>query len=420
MNKLKRILNNNKTSLIDLFFQYFNNGVSYITPLILIPYLILTLGLEGYGKFAFAFAFASYFKIIVDFGFDISVTKHIINYRKMKNVNSSIFSMMFAVKLTLFLLSFLVFFTVISIFTINDTTELLIICFLFALSSVFNVDFFFYAFNDVKTITIVNSIIKVVYLILVFSFIKIKEDLLLFAIINISSLISVSLILFVIAINKYTIKFHFYNLRTNRNIFIMKESFNSFISSLAVSLYATTNTFVLGLFGSPYIVGLFSVITKIYRAITSIISSSNYVIYPKLITMFKVKENFLRNFRKIEFVYFIAVLLTVTLTFVFRFSILEYLNLEGSEFAINYLKLFIIALFFSPFGAFYTRMFLVLSISKKLVYITMIGFVINSLILMILVSFEFYSIFPLCVIITQGYIAITKRRIVYKEIRTQC
>jgi PST family polysaccharide transporter len=420
MNNLKRILNNNKRSLISLFFQYFNNGVSYIIPLILIPYLILTLGLEGYGKFAFAFAFASYFKIIVDFGFDISVTKHIINYCKIKNVNSSIFSMMFVVKLILALFSFLVFFTVISIFTINNNSELLIICFLFTLSSVFNLNSFFYAFNDVKTITIVNSIIKVVYLILVFSFIKIKEDLLLFAIINISSLISISLILFVIAIKKYKIKFHFSNLRTNRNIFIVKESFNSFISNLAVSFYGTTNTFVLGIFGSPYIVGLFSVTEKIYSALTSIISSSNYVIYPKLITMFKVRKNFLKSFRKIEFVYFLAVLFSVSISFVSRFSILKYLNLESSEFAMNYLTFFIIALFFSPFGAFYTRMFLVLSISKKLVYITMIGFVINTLILIILVSCEFYNVFPLCVIITQVYIAISKRQIVFKEIRKLC
>jgi PST family polysaccharide transporter len=247
-----------------------------------------------------------------------------------------------------------------------------------------------------------------------------RKDLLLFAIINISSWISVSLILFVIAIKKYKLKFHFSNLRTNRNIFIMKESFNSFISNLAVSFYGTTNTFVLGLFGSPYIVGVFSVVEKIYNAITSIISSSNYVIYPKLIILFKVRKNFLRSFRKIEFVYFLVVLFSAVILFMSRFSILEYLNLESSEFSMNYLNLFIVALIFSPFGAFYTRMFLVLSISKKLVYVTMIGFVINTLILIILVSYEFYNVFPLCVIITQVYIAMTKRRIVFKEIRKLC
>ncbi len=127
--KLKLIITNNKTSITNLVFQYLNNGISYLIPFILIPYLILTLGLEEYGKFAFAFAFASYFKIIVDFGFDISVTKHILNYCKIKNVNSSIFSMMFVAKLTLVLFSALFFFTVISVFTINNNSELLIICF---------------------------------------------------------------------------------------------------------------------------------------------------------------------------------------------------------------------------------------------------------------------------------------------------
>ncbi|MEN8879203.1 MAG: oligosaccharide flippase family protein [Polaribacter sp.] len=418
--KLKLIITNNKTSITNLVFQYLNNGISYLIPFILIPYLILTLGLEEYGKFAFAFAFASYFKIIVDFGFDISLTKHILNYCKIKNVNSSIFSMMFVAKLTLALFSALIFFTVISVFTINNNSELLIICFLFILSSVFNLNSFFYAFNDVKTITIVNSITKVVYLILVFTFIKSQEDLLLFVIINISSYISFSLILFVIAIKKYKIKFDFSNLRTNRNIFIIKESYNSFISNLAVSFYGTTNTFVLGLFGSPYIVGVFSVTEKVYIAFTSMISSSNFVLYPKLITLFKVKEKFLVSFRKIEFVYFLAVLFSVAILFVSRFSILEYLNLENSEVSINYFNLFIVALIFSPFGAFYTRMFLVLSISKKLVYVTMIGFVVNTSILIILVSYEFYNIFPLCVIITQVYIAMTKRRIVFKEIKKQC
>ena len=418
--KIELIIINNKTSIKNLVFQYLNNGISYLIPFILIPYLILTLGLGEYGKYSFAFAFASYFVVIVDFGFDISVTKHILNYCKIKNVNSSIFSMMFVAKLTLALFSGLVFFLVISVFTINNNSELLIICFLFIFSSVFNLKSFFYAFYGLKTITIVNSITKLVYCILVFIFIKSQEDLLLFAIINISSHISLSLILFIIAIKKYKLKFDFSNLRTNRNIFIIKESYNSFISNLAVSLYGTTNTFVLGLFGSPYNVGVFSVTEKIYTALTSLITSSNYVLYPKLITLFNVKNFFLASFRKIEFVYFLVIMFSVVILFVFKFSILEYLNLENSEVSNNYYNLFNVALFFSPLGALYTRTFLVLGISKKLVHVTMMGFAINTLILTILVSFEFFNIFPLCVVITQAYIASKKRRVVFKEIKKQC
>lgn len=54
---------------------------NYVIPLITLPYLTRTLGVEAYGKVAFAQAFMSYFVLLVDYGFAWSATRKIAAHR---------------------------------------------------------------------------------------------------------------------------------------------------------------------------------------------------------------------------------------------------------------------------------------------------------------------------------------------------
>lgn len=68
----------------NIFNLFFLQGFSYIYPILLIPFLTKTIGMEKYGLVYFAIAFAWYFQVISEFGFDLSNVRHVVNNKNDK------------------------------------------------------------------------------------------------------------------------------------------------------------------------------------------------------------------------------------------------------------------------------------------------------------------------------------------------
>jgi len=105
-----------KTVLENFFSLSSLQGVNYILPLIVLPYLIRVLGPEKIGLIAFAQSFVQYFVILTDYGFNLSATRQIALYRERKEQLHQIFTSVLAVKLILVIIGFFLMMLIVNIF----------------------------------------------------------------------------------------------------------------------------------------------------------------------------------------------------------------------------------------------------------------------------------------------------------------
>ena len=95
----------NKKRIIDNFISLsVVQGLSLLFPLIIFPYLVRILGVEGFGVFSLIQAVIMYADLLVSFGFGLSATKAIArNVGKDLHINNVISAVLF-IKIILFVI----------------------------------------------------------------------------------------------------------------------------------------------------------------------------------------------------------------------------------------------------------------------------------------------------------------------------
>ncbi|MEN9828651.1 MAG: hypothetical protein RJA11_1267, partial [Bacteroidota bacterium] len=106
-NSVITMLRNDHASVMKNFFSLtFLKGLEYLVPLILVPYLVRTLGLERYGIVQSAVSFMYIFYIITNFGFNYSAARQISVYRDNPDMSSKIAGAILVLKSILMFISF--------------------------------------------------------------------------------------------------------------------------------------------------------------------------------------------------------------------------------------------------------------------------------------------------------------------------
>ncbi|MDO5851768.1 MAG: flippase [Methanobacteriaceae archaeon] len=271
---------------------------SYILPLITLPYLAFVLGPDRFGLTQYAISVVTYFQFLTDYGFNLSATREISINKESKHVNH-IFSNVMLIKLILCVISFII--LTILVFGINRFTQDWFIYYLsfgLVIGYMLFPTWFFQGMEDMKYITIINILGKVIFTVLIFLFVKTSGDYLLVPLFNSLGFIIVGIIGIITAIVKFNIKLVRPTLTELKYHLI--EGWHVFISTIAINLYTTTNTFLLGLLTNNTLVGYYSIAEKIILAVNGLITPISQALYP-FVSRLTVndKENSLIFIRKI-------------------------------------------------------------------------------------------------------------------------
>lgn len=289
-------LSENIISLVSL------KGLEYILNFLLLPFLVRTLGVERFGAIAFAQGLVQYFVILVDYGFNMTAPRDIAKARTSEEVGKIFVSVM-ASKILICIVTMGVFFASIFVFRLDKYIDLPLFfaVYIMVIGNIVFPIWFFQGIQQMRYITIVNVLARVITVSSIFWFVRVPEDYLLAAFLQACNMVIAGLFSYYVIFREYRFIFQRPNWKNIRETMI--DGWQIFVSTIAINIYTTSNLVILGFITNNTVVGYFSAANKIIDSIKGIMTTVTQAVYPHVSNILRDSRNtailFLRKFIKI-------------------------------------------------------------------------------------------------------------------------
>lgn len=365
--KRNAILSSLKTILAILF------------PLITFPYITRILGTDNVGKINFGNSIVSYFLLIASLGISSYAIREGAALRKNKDEFSKFANQMFTLNMYTTLISYIsLLFLLIFAKDISNYRLLIVIQSFSILFTTIGIEWIFSIFEEYFYITFRSFIVQIISLILLFLFVRKSDDYLIYAIITVIAA-GGSNIYNLIYSKKYC------NLKFVKDLNLRKHItpiLILFSNNLAITIYLSSDTTLLGIICGDYEVGIYSVAVKIYTTLKSAINALVIVSLPRLSYYISngEKENYDNLVKNVYESLIILILPIVTGVILLSDDIV--LLFAGRDFlpASSSLKILCLALTFAVVANFYTNCILFPQRKEKILLLaTIISAIVNLL-----------------------------------------
>ncbi len=299
-------------------------GVNYVLPLLTLPYLVRVLGVENFGIFSFATAVVAFFPAITDYGFNFSATREISINKLNKKELIKIYSSVMTLKIVLMFVSLAILCLMITFIPkFNEHFLVYLLCYGVVLGQVLFPVWFFQGMEQMQFITIVNVFSKVLSAICIFIFIKNPNDIYLVPVfMSLGAIFGGMYSLYLIS-KDFGISFKLQSINELKKH--LKGGSNLFFTSFLSTLLTSSGVLVLGFYASNTLVGAYSAIEKLFRAIVGLFLPITQALYP--ISCQKLNSKNLVDsrgyFKKIFLIMLFLTFSTAVLVYCFSNNIIE-------------------------------------------------------------------------------------------------
>lgn len=316
-----------------------------VIPMLTIPYITRVLGVEKYGVFSIALNWILYFQVFVEFGFGLTGARKTAIIDNKNDLNK-LFNNIISSRILLFVISFICLNIIAIIMEFNIQTYICMsLLSIMIFGTTFQLTWLFQGKQDMKFITIINSISRIISVVLIFLLVKSENDLYLYCVLYSITLLLSSIIGMFVAYNKYELKFRFAKFK---NIFEeINEGKYLFFSSAMSKIFSGIGITILSIISTSYLVGIYSAITKIPYILTMFFSPISQALFPY--NSIKLNENMddgIRFIKKTCLPVFISFAIITIFIIVFRNLIVNILfGKEYSKYSLIVIPLAIQFLF---------------------------------------------------------------------------
>jgi PST family polysaccharide transporter len=352
--KERKVVLNNFASLTVL------QAITYILPVVILPYLFQVLGPEKFGLIAFAQAFVQYFMILTDYGFGISATKEISLCQDQPAKVKRIFSAVMAVKIGLASLSMLAL-CIILYFIPKFRNDWMIYVLSFGAvigNSIFPV-WFFQGTEKMKHIADVNIAGGIILAVCILLFVKGPQDYLIVPIINSSVLLGTGITGQYIVFRRFGISYKFPGYKNLRQQ--LEAGWNIFTSNVAINAYTTTRIFAIGLLTNNTITGFYSIAEKIANVFQTFpLAPFTQALFPRLSKIYlKNKTKAVKLMQRLQQISMLIALIGLPIISIFAHLVVKAVCAGDYPETVLSLRLLIIGVFFVCSNAFRVQFLLV-------------------------------------------------------------
>jgi PST family polysaccharide transporter len=342
-------------------------AANYILPLLTLPYLVRTLGVEYFGLLAFATATVAYFGILTDYGFNLTASKDISVHRDNKNKTVEIFSSVMTIKFILLVLSLtLLSLLLITFSKFGENWEIYLLTFGTVIGQFLFPVWFFQGMEKMKYITYLNLLSKSIFTIAIFVFVQEKSDIYLVPLLFSTGAIIAGFASLYLIHKEFKVTFKFQKIETIKAYLI--DGWHVFLSRFYVSLYTTTNILLLGLMTNNIAVGYYSIIEKIVVAIGGIFDPINQTIFPYLARKYKESFNdFVDFLKKMSLIFIGASLFIFLFSEYFKETLISLIHGKVNEHLTLLLSIFLLRIFTFPFGALLSNTLIIMERKKEFI-----------------------------------------------------
>lgn len=333
-------------------------AMRYLIPFIVLPYVTPIIGVTHFGEIAVAYAIALIFQTVVNFSFDFIGARDVARNREDMGKVSEIVSTILCARIVLYVLAFVLLGgIVLAVPKFREIWLLILISVATAFFSMNVSEWFFQGIEKMEHITIVNVISRVVYIVLIFTFIKEREDYLLYPIFNLLGFVMASMYSIVMMTRRYKCRLHIPPFSKILDSF--KIGKDLFVNQVCMSLCINLPNILLGTISGSAAAGLYDASGKLHNAGKHSIDVLNRTFFPFLSRQMDKHT----GYRRINF--FFSLLLAVLLFFLAPLLIRL---LYSDEFlpAIPLLRILAVSVFFTGISSAYGVNYLLLIGREKL------------------------------------------------------
>jgi polysaccharide transporter, PST family len=384
-------------------------AITYLLPVIILPYLFRVLGPEKFGLIAFAQAFVQYFMILTDYGFSISATKEISIHREEHAKVCKAFSTVMTVKIGLGLLSLLMLAAIVY-FIPKFRNDWLVYVLSFGAvvgNTIFPI-WFFQGTEKMKYIADLNIAGGLVTALFIFLFVKGPQDYLLVPAVYSAVFLITGILGQYIVFRHFGVSFKLQGYKNVRQQ--LKAGWDLFISIAAINAYTTTRVFAIGLLTNNTVTGFYSIAEKIANLFQTFpLASFSQALFPRLSKIFhKTRKKAFQIMQRLQQITISLALIFLPLVFFFAHSIVRAACGGDYPETVLTLRLLLVSVFFVVANSFRVQFLLVCGkthiYSRIHVVMAMMGL---PLIFLLIFSFSYVGAAVATVAIEAGIFTVT-------------
>lgn len=268
-----------KSLSVNALLNGLRSALNLIFPLITFPYVSRVLSVEGMGIYNFSNTYVNYFILIAGLGIATYAVREGAKYRDNKEEINLFASQIFTINIISTIVAYVLLILSLIIFcNLHNYVSCILIFGLQLFFTTLGTEWLYTIYEDYEYITIRSIVFKIISVILLFVFVRKPSDYLWYAGITVFAGVGSNVLNYIHAKSFCHVKI----IKNTNWKYHLKPILIIFASSVAITLYVSSDTTILGLIKNDYAVGIYGTAVKIYTMVSGLIGGLIVVTIPRL------------------------------------------------------------------------------------------------------------------------------------------